>query len=79
MLLAITFTIPLNSAVAFPIGTVLTWAQQGAGQITIAITATGSGVTCVHLMEPRRAAQYTIASATKVATDEWYVSGDTTT
>ena len=39
-----TFTIPPNSSVAFPVGTILNIAQTGAGQTTI---TQGSGVTIV--------------------------------
>lgn len=72
---AITVTIPTNASVAFPIGTVLEVFQLGAGQITIAV---GS----ITLRAPGGAktrVQYSTLSLRKRATDEWVISGDTTT
>jgi hypothetical protein len=71
---AVTETIPLNTAVAFPIGTVVEWCQIGAGQITVAFAGT--------LRAPGGAktrAQYSTIGARKRGTDEWVVFGDTTT
>lgn len=71
-----TVTIPLNSAVAFPIGTWLEVCQVGAGQTTIAATA---GVT---IDNPGTAltlkARYSTVSLRKRATDEWVISGSVT-
>lgn len=71
---AITFTIPPNSSVAFPIGTWLEIEQYGAGQITV---AAGSGVTIRSrggLLHTN--GQYSVIKAYKRATDEWVLSGD---
>lgn len=73
---AITATIPPNSSVAYPLGTALQIAQQGAGQITV---AAGVGVTIRTPHGAKTSAQYAIVTAIKVATDEWYITGDTTT
>lgn len=73
---AIAATIPPNSSVAFALGGVLTVTQQGAGQVTL---TPGAGVTLRSAHGLKLSAQYAVASLTKVATDEWYVSGDTTT
>ena len=74
---AITVTIPPNSSVAYPVGTVLNVAQTGAGQVTF---AAGSGVTIVSngatAAAPKLRAQYSSATAIKISTDLWYVVGD---
>lgn len=71
---AVTFTIPPNASVAFPVDTVIALEQAGAGTVTI---APGSGVT----LNSRGAAldtagQYAVAQLKKVATDTWTVLGD---
>jgi len=72
-----TFTIPVNSSVAFPIGTQITLAQIGAGQLRVAAavgaTLRSSGG------KTKIAAQYGVATLIKRATDEWYLYGDITT
>lgn len=70
-----TFTIPLNATVAYPLGTALQIYQKGAGQITVAITATGT------LRTPRgakTAVQYALVTVVKTDTDTWVVAGDAT-
>ena len=76
---AISATIPTNASVAYPIGTQLNFIQIGAGQVTI--TAVTSGTTTIAstgatAASPKLRAQYSSASAIKVATDTWYVIGD---
>ena len=73
---AINLTIPPNSSIAFPIGTQILIAQQGAGQITL---VAGSGVTLRSRGGMLKLnAQYAVATCIKRATDEWYVAGDLT-
>ena len=72
-----TLGVPLNSTDAFPIGTQILVAQQGAGQTTITPV---SGVTLRSSGGKLKiSAQYGIATLIKRATDEWYVAGDLTT
>ncbi len=72
-----TLGVPLNSTDAFPIGTQVLIAQQGAGQTTITPV---SGVTLRSSGGKLKiAAQYGVATLIKRATDEWYVAGDLTT
>ncbi|MBJ7382992.1 MAG: hypothetical protein JHC55_00700, partial [Mycolicibacterium sp.] len=71
-----TLTVPLNSSVAFPIGTVLEVHQYGAGQTTIAATG---GVTIRTDGGLKIAAQYGSAALRKRATDEWVATGNLTT
>ena len=67
-----TLTVPLNSGVAFPIGTVIEVYQLGAGQTTI--TATG-GVTIRTPDTLKIDGQYATAALRKRATDEWVLDG----
>lgn len=71
-----TLTVPPNSSVAYPIGTIITFDQGGAGQCTI---TPGSGVS---LNSPYGALktniQYSPVTLLKVATDTWRVWGDLT-
>ena len=67
-------TIPLNSSVAFPIGTQIDLSQYGAGQTTV--VATG-GVTIRSTNSwVKLNAQYAAATLIKIGTDEWYLFGN---
>jgi hypothetical protein len=66
-------TIPLNSSVAFPIGTQINVLQTGAGQTTI--TATG-GVTVNATPGLKLRAQWSGCTLVKRATDTWVALGD---
>ena len=72
-----TYTIPLNSSVAFPTGSVINIIAIGAGQVTIqgasGVTVASTGATATA---PKLRAQYSAASLIKVGTDSWYVVGD---
>lgn len=74
---AIAFKIPTNASVAFPVGTVLTVLNKGAGVCTI--SAVTSGTTTVvsggAVSASPTLAQYKSAACIKVATDTWYVVG----
>lgn len=67
-------TVPPNSSVAFPVGTVVYVRQYGSGQTTL---VQGAGVTIRGRGGAiRTAGQYAEAMLTKRATDEWVLSGD---
>jgi len=67
-------TVPLNSSVAFVIGTEIVISQYGAGQTTIVAT---SGVTLKSKSgQLKIGAQNTAVSLIKVGTNEWYVWGN---
>ena len=67
-------TVPLNSSVAFVIGTEIVISQYGAGQTTIVAT---SGVTLRSKSGQLKIGnQYTAVTLVKVGTDEWYVWGN---
>jgi len=72
----VTFTIPLNSSVAFPIGTYIEIAQLGVGGVTI---TPASGVTLRSRDNALKiGGQYGSAAIRKRAADEWIVMGDLT-
>jgi len=67
-------TIPLNSSVAFPVGTQIDLSQYGAGQTTV--VATG-GVTIRSTNSwVKLNARYAAATLIKIGTDEWYLFGN---
>ena len=74
---AITTTIPPNSSVDYPVGAQITFAQYGAGQVTI---QGGSGVTVVSTgataATPKLRVQYSTATAIQTSNDNWLVVGD---
>ena len=74
---AIAYKIPTNASVAFPIGTVLTVLNIGAGTCTI--SAVTSGTTTILSAGAVAAAptlgQYKSAACIKTGTDTWYVVG----
>lgn len=73
----IAVTIPLNSSVAFPTGAQITFAQYGAGQVTVSgaggVTVVSTGATA---SAPQTRAQYSTVTAIKTATNNWLVVGD---
>jgi hypothetical protein len=66
-------TVPLDSSVAFPVGTNITILQTGAGQTTL--VATG-GVTIDSTPGLKLRAQWSSATLIKRATDTWVAIGD---
>ena len=70
---AVTVTIPPNSSVAYPTGTKIDLLAKGAGQVTV---AAGSGVTVNSAQSLKLRAQWSAASAIKLATDTWVLVGD---
>jgi hypothetical protein len=66
-------TVPLNSSVAFPVGTQIHVLQTGAGQTTIVAT---SGVTINSATGLKLRAQWSSATLIKRATDTWVAVGD---
>lgn len=71
-----TFTIPANSAVAFPIGTAVTFVNQAsAGSLTIAITTDTMRLAGAGTTGSRTLAANGIATAIKLTATEWIISG----
>lgn len=69
---ASTLTVPPNSSVAFPVGTVIEGAQLGAGQVTL---TAGAGVTLSATPGLKTAAQYATFGLLKLATNTWLAYG----
>ena len=70
-----TVTIPVNSTVAFPIGTVVSIVNQGTANLTVA-----QGSATLYLggnttSASRTITTYGVATLMKVATDVWFVNG----
>jgi len=72
-----TYTIPLNSSVAFPVGCSIDLIQIGAGQVTVqgtgGVTIYSTGATAAT---PKTRVQYSALTCKKVSTDTWHVIGD---
>jgi hypothetical protein len=72
---AITVTVPLNSSVAFPVGSQIMLLQTNTGQVTV---AGAGGVTVNSNPGLKLRAQWSSATLIKRATDTWVLVGDTT-
>jgi hypothetical protein len=71
---SVAVTIPTNASVAFPIGSQIWFVQGGAGVPTF---SGDTGVTLRTRSSVRQPfARYSEVKLTKVATDEWYLTGD---
>lgn len=70
---AVDLTVPPNSAQAFPIGTVLTAVQAGAGQITV-VPGAGVTINATELLKTRKL--LSVVTLIKVGTDAWDLFGD---
>lgn len=73
---AFTVTIPANTSVAFPIGTVVTFVNNAAsGNLTIAITTDTLRLAGSSTTGSRTLAAYGIATAVKVGATVWMITG----
>jgi hypothetical protein len=70
-----TITIPAESSVNFAIGTAVTFVNSSASATTIAITTDTMRLSSAGTTGSRTLAQYGIATAIKVASGVWYISG----
>jgi hypothetical protein len=70
-----TFTIPANASVAFPTGTAVTFINETSQVVTIAITTDTLVLAGTGSTGSRSLAQYGVATAIKVGTTRWIVSG----
>lgn len=71
-----TWTIPANTSVPFPIGTAITFINGAtAGVITIAITSDTMRLAGIGATGSRTLAASGVATAIKVTTTEWIISG----
>jgi hypothetical protein len=71
-----TFTIDSNANVAYPIGTAITFVNQhGAGTVTIAITSDTMRLAGAGTTGSRTLAADGVATALKITSTEWIISG----
>lgn len=71
----ITFTIAANSSVAYPVGTALTFVNAASANITIAISTDTMTLAGTTTTGSRTLAQNGVATALKVGTTSWLISG----
>ena len=70
-----TFTIPANSSVAFPIGTTIVFTCDNATGVSIAITSDTLRLAGTATTGTRTLAQYGVATAVKILSTTWLISG----
>jgi len=70
-----TFTIPANSSVAYPIGTAITFINMTSQVVTIAITSDTMYLSSAGTTGSRSLAQYGSATAIKITSTNWLISG----
>ena len=70
-----TFTIPANSSVAYPIGTAISFINMTSQVVTIAITTDTMYLSSVGTTGSRSLAQYGSATAIKMTSTTWLISG----
>jgi hypothetical protein len=72
---AATWTIPANSSVAYPIGTAITFINLSATSVSIAITTDTMYLSSGGTTGTRTLAQYGSATALKITSTSWLISG----
>jgi hypothetical protein len=70
-----TYTIPANSSVAYPIGTAITFINMTSQVVTIAITTDTMYLSSAGTTGSRSLAQYGSATALKITSTSWIISG----
>ena len=70
-----TFTIDSNANVAYPIGTILTFVNMTSQVVTIAITSDTMYLAGTGTTGSRSLAQYGVATAVKMTSTTWLISG----
>lgn len=70
-----TFTIPANSSVAYPIGTVIQFLNMTSQVVTIAITTDTMYLGGAGTTGSRSLAQYGVANAMKITSTSWVITG----
>ena len=70
-----TFTIPSNASVAYPIGTVITFINMTSQVVTIAINTDTMNLSPAGTTGSRSLAQYGSATALKITSTNWLISG----
>ena len=72
---AATYTIPANSNVAFTVGTAITFVNMSANAVTIAVTTDTMYLGSSGTTGNRTLAQYGVATAVKITSTNWIISG----
>ena len=72
---AATYTIPANGSVAYPLGTTVTFINMSTNAVTIAITTDTLYLAGMGTTGSRTLAQYGVATATKMTSTTWIISG----
>ena len=70
-----TYTIPANSSVAYPVGTAITFINMTSQVVTIAITTDTMYLSSAGTTGSRSLAQYGSATAIKITSTNWLISG----
>jgi hypothetical protein len=70
-----TYTIPANSSVAYPIGTAITFVNMTSQVVTIAINTDTMYLSAAGTTGSRSLAQYGSATAIKITSTNWLISG----
>jgi hypothetical protein len=70
-----TYTIPANGSVAFPVGTTVTFVNDDSNAVSIAITTDTLALAGAGTTGTRTLAQYGVATAIKVTSTRWLISG----
>jgi hypothetical protein len=70
-----TYTIPANSSVAYPVGTAVTFINMTSQAVTIAINTDTMYLSAAGTTGSRTLAQYGSATAIKMTTTTWLISG----
>ncbi len=71
---AVAATLPTNASVAFPIGTTITFEQNGAGVVTVVASGGVTLQSAGSLVSTN--GQYAVASVVKKATNSWVLFGN---
>ena len=72
---AATYTIPANSNVAFTVGSAITFINMSANAVTIAVTSDVMYLGSSGTTGSRTLAQYGVATAVKITSTNWIISG----
>ena len=70
-----TFTIPANGSVAYPVGTAISFINMTSQAVTIAITTDTMYLSSAGTTGSRTLAQYGSATAIKMTSTTWLISG----
>ena len=72
---AATYTIPANSSVAYAVGTTISFVNLSANNVTLAITSDTLYLAGTGATGNRTLAQYGMATALKITSTAWIISG----